>query len=96
MIQSFADVATENLFQGKDTKGARAFDKALWPVIQRKLDMLNAAHALRDLAAPPSNRLEPLKGEPKGRHSIQVSQQLRITFRFEPGHAHDVRCEDCH
>jgi hypothetical protein len=44
VIQSFADAATADLFNGKDTKAARAFDKALWPVIRRKLDRVNAAH----------------------------------------------------
>lgn len=58
--------------------------------------MLNAAHELRDLASPPANRLEALKGDQKGRHSIRVNAQYRITFRFADGHAHDVRCEDYH
>ena len=85
-----------DLFNRKDAKAARAFDKALWPVIRRKLDRVNAAHELRPLAAQPGNRLELLKGALKGRSSIRVNQQLRITFRFELGHAHEVRCEDYH
>jgi proteic killer suppression protein len=96
VIQSFADVATEDLFHGKDTKAARAFGKEIWPVIRRKLDMVNAAHELRDLQSPPSNRLEALKGDQKGRYSIRVNDQVRITFRFEGGNAHDIRCEDYH
>jgi proteic killer suppression protein len=96
VIQSFTDAATADLFHGKDTRAARAFEKTLWPVIRRKLDMVNAAHALRDLQSPPGNRLHPLKGDQKGRHAIRVNEQYRITFRFENRHAHDVRCEDYH
>ncbi len=94
MIQSFADGATADLFNGKDTKAARAFDKALWPVIGRKLDYVNAANGLGDLKAPPSNHLHALKDDQKGRHAISVNDQYRITFRFADGHAYEVRCED--
>lgn len=96
MIQSFADAATEDLFNGRDSKAARTIGKAVWPVVTRKLDMVNAAGTLDDLKAPPGNRLEALKGNQKGRHSVRVNQKLRITFRFEGGNAHDVRCEDYH
>jgi toxin HigB-1 len=96
VILSFADAATEDIFHGKNTKTARTLAKAVWPVMRRKLDVLNAAHQLRDLSAPPSNRLEPLKGEQQGRYSIRVNEQYRATFRFTDGHAHDVRCEDYH
>lgn len=96
MIQSFADAATEDLFNGKDTKAARGFDKAVWPVIRRKLDALNAAAAVIDLRVPPGNRLEALKGDQECRFSIRVSDQYRVSFRFETGHAHEVRCEDYH
>jgi len=96
VVQSFADAATEDLFNGRDSKAARAVDKALWPVVRRMLDMVNAAGRLDDLRAPSGNRLEALKGDQKGRHSIRVNEKLRITFRFESGNAHDVRCEDDH
>ena len=96
MIQSFADAATADLFNGKDSKSARSIDKAVWPVVTRKLDMVNAAGKLDDLKASPGNRLEALKGDQKGRHRVRVNQKLRITFRFEGGNAHDVRCEDYH
>ena len=96
MIQSFADAATEDLFQGRDTKAARAFDRSIWPVIQRKLDALNAAHVLRDLGAIPGNKLHPLKGDQANRYAIRVNDQYRITFRFAEGNAHKVRCEDYH
>lgn len=96
MIQSFAGAATADLFNGKDSKSARSIDKAVWPVVTRKLDMVNAAGKLDDLKASPGNRLEALKGDQKGRHRVRVNQKLRITFRFEGGNAHDVRCEDYH
>ena len=94
MIQSFADTASAGLFHGTDSKAARAFNKAVWPVIRRKLDLLNAATTLGDLRSPPSNRLEALKRNQKGRHSIRINDQCRVKFRFENGHAYEVRCED--
>jgi toxin HigB-1 len=96
VIQSFADATTEDIFNGKDSKAARKVEKAVWPVVRRKVDMLNAAASLDDLRVPPGNRLEPLKGARKGRHSIRVNERWRITFHFEKHHAQSVRCEDYH
>jgi toxin HigB-1 len=96
VIQSFADATTEDIFNGKDSKAARKVDKAVWPVVRRKLDMVNAATRIDDLRVPPSNRLEVLRGDQKGRYSIRVNRQLRITFRFENCNAQSVRCEDYH
>ena len=96
MIQSFADTATQDLFNGKDSKAARAVDRRLWSVIRRKLDMVNAAHVLDDLRVPPGNRLHALRDDQKGRHAIAVNDQYRVTFRFADGNAHEVRCEDYH
>ena len=61
-----------------------------------KLELLHAAVVIGDLAAPPSNRLEALKGDRQGVYSIRVNRQYRITFRFRDGHAYGVRCEDYH
>jgi proteic killer suppression protein len=58
--------------------------------------MLDVAQALDDLRSPPGNRLEALKGDQRGRHSIRVDEQFRVTFRWEENHAHEVRCEDYH
>jgi proteic killer suppression protein len=96
VIRSFADAATADVFYGADTKMARRLPKELWAVMRRKLDMLHAARALADLLAPPGNRLEALRGELQGRHSIRVNDQFRITFRFQDGGAWEVRCEDYH
>ena len=75
---------------------SRTLAKDVWLVMRRKLDMVNAAAALGDLRVPPGNRLEALKGDQRGRHSIRVNDQYRITFRFADGHAYEVRCEDYH
>jgi proteic killer suppression protein len=96
MIPSFGDASTEDVFDGRDSRAARRISPVLWPVVRRKLDMLNAAHALGDLRAPPGNRLERLRGPRSPEHRIRVNDQYRITFRFEDGDAHDVRCEDYH
>jgi toxin HigB-1 len=96
MIASFGDAATEDVFHGANTKAARTIDRAIWPVVRRKLDLLNSAARLEDLRVPPGNRLEALRGDQKGRHSVRVNDQYRVTFRFEHATAHDVRCEDYH
>lgn len=92
MIQSFGDLATEHVFYAEDTKRARTIAKAL----RRELSYVHAAATLADLRMPPGNRLEALKGSLTGRYSIRVNDQYRITFRFEGGHAWEVRCEDYH
>jgi len=96
VIQSFGDAATDALYHGRGGRSARSLPKPLWPIILRKLDKLNAATRLEDLMVPPGNRLEALKGDRKGRLSIRVNRQYRITFRFAEGNAFDVRCEDDH
>jgi proteic killer suppression protein len=96
VIRSFGDPATEDVFHGSDTRAARRLPRAIWPVIRRKLDMVNAAHVLGDLASPPGNRLEALKGERAGTYSIRVNDQYRVVFRVDDGAAYDVTCEDYH
>lgn len=96
MIRSFADVATELVFYAEDTRQARSIPRDVWPVVRRKLSYLHAAATITDLRIPPGNRLEALKGDLAGRFSIRVNDQYRITFRFDAGHALEVRCEDYH
>ena len=96
MIQSFADDATADLFRERNTKTARRIPKALWRVAQRQLKMLDVAVRLEDLESPPGNRLEALRGARRGRHSIRVNEQYRVTFRWENGHAFEVAVEDYH
>ena len=96
MIQSFADETTADLFLERSTRAARRIPTPLWPVVRRKLKWLDVAQRLSDLASPPGNRLERLKGDQLGRHSIRVNDQYRLTFRWEGNHAYEVRCEDYH
>jgi len=96
VIASFADNVTRDLYDGANSKEARTIPKQLWPIVARKLDLLNAAHALLDLSSPPGNRLEALRGEKKGLHSIRVNDQYRIIFRWPEGNAYDVQVTDYH
>ncbi|MGH6719265.1 MAG: type II toxin-antitoxin system RelE/ParE family toxin [Alphaproteobacteria bacterium] len=92
MIKSFADRRTEVLFNDEVLKAFEGFARAA----KRRLDMLNSAHSLGDLMVPPSNRLERLRGNLKGHHSIRINDRWRIAFRWIDGHAHDVRVMDYH
>lgn len=96
MIVGFGDEATEDIFHGNNTKSARRIPISIWKVACRKLDMLNAAHELRDLAMPPGNHLEALRGEWVGRYSIRINNQFRVVFRWKDGNAHEVRMIDYH
>ena len=96
MIQSFADDTTVDLFRERNTRAARRIPRELWRGVQRKLMVLDAAGRLEDLRIPAGNRLELLKGNQAGRHSIRVNEQYRVTFRWEKGHAYEVRVEDYH
>lgn len=96
MIRSFGDQTTADLFAERRTRAARRLPTELWPVAKRKLKWLDVAQRLSDLASPPGNRLEALKGGQRGQHSIRVKDQYRLTFRWEGSHAYEVRCEDYH
>jgi toxin HigB-1 len=63
---------------------------------RRKLRMLNSAQTLDDLRIPPANRLEALRGDRKGQHSIRINDQWRICFTWKTGDAHDVEIVDYH
>ncbi len=82
---------------GADSLRARALCPAvLWSVARRKLDALNHVHDLRELAVPPGNRLEALRGDRAGQHSIRVNSRVRICFRWENGDAYEVEITDYH
>ena len=66
------------------------------PVIERKLLLLDAARTLQDLASPPNNRLEALKGDRRGQHSIRVNDQYRLCFRWTRNGPEDVELVDYH
>ena len=96
MIASFADAATEALFYGQRGKAIRRIPPDVRNVALRKLDMMNAACTLIDLRSPPGNRLEVLRGELAGLHSIRINDQWRLVFRWQDSDAHDVRIVDYH
>jgi len=93
MIRSFADRDTELLYEREPVK-------KLGPGVQRaalrKLRLLDAATNLDDLRTPPGNRLEKLKADRAGQHSIRINRQWRICFRWRSGHAYDVEIVDYH
>jgi len=70
--------------------------RAIERIARRKLLYLHQAKRLDDLRAPPGNRLEALKGNRKGQHSIRINDQWRICFRWETGDAFDVDIVDYH
>jgi toxin HigB-1 len=96
VIQSFADETATDLFRDRNTRSARRIPRQIWRVAQRKLKALDVAARLEDLTIPAGNRLEALKGNQAGRYSIRINDQYRVTFRWEQGHAHEVRIEDYH
>ena len=97
MIRSFRDRGTENIFDGSDTPTARrTCPRALWAVARRKLDQVNQVRDLRDLAVPPGNRLERLRGDRSAQHSIRVNEQYRVCFHWETGDAYEVEITEYH
>ena len=96
VIESFGDRATEDLYHGRRTKRVRQLPGDIVAAALRKFDLLNAAHVLRDLRSPPGNRLEALRGNWAGFHSVRVNDQWRVVFRWEGGRAHEVQLVDYH
>lgn len=96
MIRSFADDGTRDIWHGVNSKAARRIPKALWSVVRRKLDQIDAVTKLDDLRVPPGNRLHALEGDRAGHHVIRVNDQYRIVFRFEGRDAQAVWCTGYH
>jgi proteic killer suppression protein len=93
VIKSFCDKRTAVLFQGLTPRGVGP------DVVKRarmKLALLDAAATLDFLRSPPGNRLEALKGDRAGQHSIRVNDQWRICFSWQDGGADDVEFCDYH
>ena len=93
MIKSFKNALTEAIANGEIRKG---FPADLIKVARRKLGYLDAAITLDDIRAPPANRLEALKGDRKGQHSIRVNDQYRICFVWTAEGPKDVEFVDYH
>lgn len=97
MIQSFRDRGSEDVFNATNSKAAaKTCPPDLWPAARRRLDQLNQAHVLDDLRVPPGNRLEALKADRKGQHSIRINDQFRICFRWTEAGPSDVEIVDYH
>jgi toxin HigB-1 len=99
MIVSFKDEGTEDVFDGRDTKKARkSCPSDLVKVARRKLDQINQAVDLDDLRVPPNNRLEKLKGDREGQHSIKINDQWRVCFSWTAASlgAEEVEIVDYH
>ncbi len=92
MIKGWADKESKKLFDGKPSKVPMQIqERAL-----SKLQTLNAAPSLETLRKVPGNRLEPLKGNREGQHSIRINVQYRVCFRWENGDAYEVEVVDYH
>jgi len=93
MIRSFRDRETEKVWDGERS---RRLPGDIQDVALRKLAALDAAERLDDLRLPPGNRLEALKDDRKGQHSVRINQQWRVCFRWTDGGCEDVEICDYH
>ena len=92
MIQSFKDADAKQLFETRTSKHWQTISA----VVLRKLDQIEAAGNLEDLRTPPGNRLEALKGNRAGQHSIRINDQYRVCFVWKTDGAHEVEIVDYH
>jgi proteic killer suppression protein len=97
MIVSFRDQATEDIFNGINSKDAqKACPRTLWQITVRKLDQVDSAQSLDDLKVPPGNRLEALSSDRRGEYSIRINAQYRICFMWGASGPYQVKIEDYH
>ena len=97
MIVSFNDKATEDIFNGVNSKLARkACPQTLWRIAARKLDQLDSVLSLEELKVPPGNRLESLFGNRVGSYSIRINEQYRVCFSWEELGPANVEIIDYH
>ena len=94
MIRSFKGKFAEQILQGRVVP--RGFSANLAKVARRKLVMVDPADLLEALNSPPGNRLEALKGDLAGKHSIRINDQWRVVFRWTDGGPEDVEIVDYH
>jgi toxin HigB-1 len=93
MIVNFRDTETAAIWEGRRSRG---LPSDIQSAALRKLRLINNTKRLDDLRVPPGNRLEALKGERHGQHSIRINDQWRICFVWREGHAHQVEIVDYH
>jgi toxin HigB-1 len=97
MIVDFHDQGVEDVFNGVDSRAAnKTCPKPLWGVCRRKLDQLDSVTQLSELRVPPGNRLEALKGNRQGQHSIRVNDQYRVCFIWSEAGPTSVEITDYH
>jgi proteic killer suppression protein len=97
MITSFKDQATEDIFNGTNSKAARkALPQTLWRSASRKLDQLDSVQLLDELKIPPGNRLESLSRDRKDEYSIRINDQYRICFKWDEIGPFEVEITDYH
>lgn len=96
MIINFKSQTTHDIYDGTNSKEARKIPQTVWKVAQRRMDMINAAVSISDLRVPHGNKLEALKGDLDGFHSVRINDQYRIIFRFKDNNAYDVKITDYH
>lgn len=93
MIRSFADGSTENVYHGQCPNN---LPSTIMSAARRKLRLIDAAFDLRDLKAPPGNKLHPLKNDRKGQYAIWINEKYRVCFVWQDGDAYDVEITDYH
>ena len=97
MIQSFKNIGSEDIYNGRNSSDARRLlPRQLWNVAARKLDQIDAAVALDDMHVPPGNRFEALNADRLGQHSIRINDQYRICFKWSESGAEEVEIVDYH
>ena len=97
MIESFFDRASEDIFNGVNSKAARkCCSERLWKTATRKLDLLDSVESLEELKVPPDNRLEALAGNRKGQYSSRINDQYRLCFVWGESGPRDVEVTDYH
>ena len=97
MIVSFADKGTEDVYNGVSSPNARrSCPSSLWPVARRKLDQVESAASIEDLRAPPGTRLERLRGNRRGQHSVRINDRYRVCFRWTSQGPEQVEIVDYH
>lgn len=97
MIRTFANQGTADVFNGRKSKAARKLCPVeLLKIAGRKLDQLNFVVRLDELRLPPGNRLEALKGNRSGQHSIRINEQYRICFVWTAEGPEEVEIVDYH
>jgi proteic killer suppression protein len=92
VIRSFRDKDTHDIFRQRRVRRLQGIER----VALRRLVQIDSASELRDLASPPANRLEALKGDRAGQYSIRINDQYRVCFQWTDGDAFAVEITDYH